>query len=60
MFQSFEYVYFTGDIVSHRVWSTSPERNKKALTTVLDLANKTFNKPIFFVLGNHEGHPVDT
>lgn len=52
-------MYLTGDIVSHRVWATSPEKNKAAIKKVLDLAKETFKKPIIFVLGNHEGHPAN-
>ncbi|XP_023021435.2 sphingomyelin phosphodiesterase-like [Leptinotarsa decemlineata] len=55
----FEYVYFTGDMVSHRVWDTSVESNKKIITEILDQFVKYYKKPVYPVLGNHEAHPVN-
>ncbi|KAK9870764.1 hypothetical protein WA026_009725 [Henosepilachna vigintioctopunctata] len=57
--QEVDYVYFTGDIISHRVWSTSEAKNLETEREVLDLLRNTFNVPVLFVLGNHEPHPVN-
>ncbi|XP_066245456.1 sphingomyelin phosphodiesterase-like isoform X2 [Euwallacea similis] len=54
----FDYVYFTGDIVSHRVWATSVEGNTNDLKLVFGKMKTAFNdKPIYVVLGNHEPNP---
>ncbi|CAG9854051.1 unnamed protein product [Phyllotreta striolata] len=56
----FEFVYFTGDLVSHRVWNTSQDYNRKTITYVLDVfAEKFKNKKVFPILGNHEAHPMN-
>lgn len=55
----FDMVYFTGDIVSHRVWSTSVESNMKSEKIFRDLLRKTYDVPIYHVLGNHEPHPLN-
>lgn len=55
----FDVVYFTGDIVSHRVWSTSVEGNRRDLQNVYGLLGEKFRAPIFPILGNHEPHPLN-
>ncbi|XP_050300057.1 sphingomyelin phosphodiesterase-like [Anthonomus grandis grandis] len=57
---SFDYVYFTGDIVSHRVWSTSVESNTALMKTVFQKLKESFKGvPIYPILGNHEPTPVN-
>ncbi|KAG5890820.1 hypothetical protein JTB14_008261 [Gonioctena quinquepunctata] len=58
--QKFDYVYFTGDLVSHRVWSTSAENNKKILSEIYDKFSSNYKVPVYPILGNHEAHPVNT
>ncbi|XP_050497864.1 sphingomyelin phosphodiesterase isoform X1 [Diabrotica virgifera virgifera] len=55
-----EFVYFTGDLVSHRVWGTSPEFNGNIIKKAMGLfAEKLGNIPVYPILGNHEAHPVN-
>nr|CAI5843402.1 unnamed protein product [Callosobruchus analis] len=56
---NFDYVYMTGDLVSHRVWETSIEGNKETIARTYDLFLKNFDVPVFPILGNHEPHPVN-
>ncbi|VEN50000.1 unnamed protein product [Callosobruchus maculatus] len=56
---NFDYVYMTGDLVSHRVWATSIEGNKETITRTYGLFLKNYNVPVFPILGNHEPHPVN-
>ncbi|XP_031341321.1 sphingomyelin phosphodiesterase-like [Photinus pyralis] len=54
------YIYFTGDIVAHKVHDTSKDRNTKDVTKVYKELKKVFGDiPIYPVLGNHEAHPVN-
>ncbi|KAJ8922713.1 hypothetical protein NQ315_007748 [Exocentrus adspersus] len=55
----FDYVYYTGDFVSHRVWSTSVENNTRDITAVTEQFRNYYNVPVYPVLGNHEPHPVN-
>ncbi|XP_017783886.1 PREDICTED: uncharacterized protein LOC108567753 [Nicrophorus vespilloides] len=56
----FDYVYFTGDIISHRVWATDVYNNTKDMITILDATYKAFGDiPVFPILGNHEPHPLN-
>ncbi|KAF7272238.1 hypothetical protein GWI33_014950 [Rhynchophorus ferrugineus] len=55
----FDYVYFTGDIISHRVWSTSEENNAKVITTLMDKFKSGFKVPVYPILGNHEPSPLN-
>ncbi|XP_022899984.2 sphingomyelin phosphodiesterase-like [Onthophagus taurus] len=55
-----KYIYFTGDIVSHRIWDTNKKHNLKIIRHVYkELREKFPGKTIFPVLGNHETHPVN-
>ncbi|KAJ8922712.1 hypothetical protein NQ315_007747 [Exocentrus adspersus] len=56
---NFDYVYYTGDFVAHRVWSTSVENNTRDIIAVTDQFKKYYNVPVYPVLGNHEPHPVN-
>ncbi|KAJ8922714.1 hypothetical protein NQ315_007749 [Exocentrus adspersus] len=57
--QEFDYIYYTGDTVNHRVWGTSIEANSLDITTVTEQFKKYFDVPVYPVLGNHEPHPVN-
>ncbi|KAF5270328.1 hypothetical protein FQR65_LT05516 [Abscondita terminalis] len=55
-----EYVYFTGDIISHQVWNTSQEYNKYYISKMLQKLQDSFGTiPVYPILGNHESHPTD-
>lgn len=53
------FVYYTGDIISHRVWSTSVEKNTRDLIEIYELLDTYFDVPVYPVLGNHEPHPLN-
>ncbi|KAF7272237.1 hypothetical protein GWI33_014949 [Rhynchophorus ferrugineus] len=55
----FDYVYFTGDIISHRVWSTTEENNAKVITTLMNKFKNGFKVPVYSILGNHEPSPLN-
>ncbi|KAF2893413.1 hypothetical protein ILUMI_12757, partial [Ignelater luminosus] len=53
-------VYFTGDIINHKVWETDVAGNSEAIRDVLRYLKKSFGTtPIYPILGNHEPHPVN-
>lgn len=52
-------MYYTGDIVSHRVWSTSVAGNQQDMKTIYELLGEKFSALVFPVLGNHEPHPLN-
>lgn len=53
-------MYFTGDILDHGFWDTTEEGNKASITVINDLLASTFpGTPVYPVLGNHEGHPMN-
>ncbi|CAH1974692.1 unnamed protein product [Acanthoscelides obtectus] len=57
---SLDAVYFTGDIISHKSWSTSKASNIADIKGFYKALYDTFKgKGVFPILGNHEGHPVD-
>lgn len=53
----YDYVYFTGDMVSHRTWSTSIEENSRIISKILDAFSQYYKVPVYPCLGNHEAHP---
>lgn len=57
----FDYVIFTGDMTPHDVWSTSRDDLTSASRTWTSLLTKYLpqDMPVFPVLGNHEGLPVN-
>jgi sphingomyelin phosphodiesterase len=58
--KTFDLIYYTGDIVSHRSWATTKDENVKAIKELFQLFNKTFKAtPLYPILGNHEPHPTD-
>jgi sphingomyelin phosphodiesterase len=57
--QEFDYVYYTGDIISHRVWETSVENNTWTIAQLYSYFKDTFDVPVYPIFGNHEPHPLD-
>lgn len=56
-----DFVYFTGDVVDHGVWSTSVDYNLQLLERVFNLMKLEFrNAQVLPAVGNHEAHPVNT
>ncbi|CAH1104931.1 unnamed protein product, partial [Psylliodes chrysocephalus] len=55
----YDYVYFTGDIIPHRIWNTSIMDNTQIIAQVLDALDQTYKVPVFPALGNHEAHPTN-
>nr|XP_022899981.1 sphingomyelin phosphodiesterase-like [Onthophagus taurus] len=55
-----DYVYYTGDTISHRVWDTSIIGNTEDIKLLYNtLLEKFPNSPVFPILGNHEPHPLN-
>lgn len=53
-------VYFTGDIVHHFTWDTTPESNEQSMREVFQLIKDRFaGIPFYPILGNHESHPAN-
>lgn len=56
----FDYVYYTGDIISHKSWATNKKTNMESIHQVYNLLNNSFvNTTVYPILGNHEPHPTD-
>lgn len=54
------YVYFTGDIINHKVYDTNMNNIIEDVTKVHTTLKETFGDiPVFPILGNHETHPVN-
>ncbi|KAK9693931.1 Calcineurin-like phosphoesterase [Popillia japonica] len=55
-----DYVYYSGDVIHHRVWNTSIDANKRDFTLMYDEMYSVFgNTPVYGALGNHEPHPLN-
>ncbi|GLV41289.1 uncharacterized protein CBL_04813 [Carabus blaptoides fortunei] len=55
-----DYMYYTGDIVSHRVWATSIESNMQSIKKLYAQFRQSFpSTTIFPILGNHEPNPLN-
>ncbi|XP_050300058.1 sphingomyelin phosphodiesterase B-like [Anthonomus grandis grandis] len=54
-----DFVYFTGDIISHRVWSTNEANNTYTIKKLLGKLKNGFNVPVYPTLGNHEPSPLN-
>ncbi|XP_025831872.1 sphingomyelin phosphodiesterase-like [Agrilus planipennis] len=55
-----DYVYFTGDVIDHRVWKTEKQNNINVMRQNYDIIDTAFpNIPVYPVLGNHEPHPIN-
>ena len=49
-------VYVTGDYVDHGIWETTQAGNTQIFDRLYAMFRTVFgNKPVFIVLGNHEG-----
>lgn len=59
LYQDVDYVYFTGDIISHRVWSTTQQGNADLIDKFLKKLKNGFTVPVYPVLGNHESSPLN-
>jgi sphingomyelin phosphodiesterase len=52
-------IYITGDYIDHGVWETTHDGNIQIFDRFYAAVRRVFgNKPVFPVLGNHEGEPV--
>ena len=55
-----DYIYQTGDIPAHNIWSSTIEENKESLTTINELIQEKFdNIPVYSCVGNHEPSPAN-
>lgn len=55
-------IYYTGDMVDHAIWATSPQNNKEEIGTIHKLLIEKFksqNIQIYPIIGNHESSPVN-
>ncbi|GJQ73032.1 hypothetical protein Trydic_g1666 [Trypoxylus dichotomus] len=58
--QQIDFVYYTGDIISHASWLTTKESNKNDIGRLFELFLQRFNSiSVYPVLGNHEAHPCN-
>jgi sphingomyelin phosphodiesterase len=55
----FDYVYYTGDIISHRVWQTTVDNNTETISKLYTFFKNSFDVPVFPIFGNHEPHPLN-
>ncbi|ALC47634.1 CG15534, partial [Drosophila busckii] len=54
------WIYHTGDVPPHNVWSTTKQGNMDMLTEIDSLIAKHFPEtPVYSCLGNHEPHPTN-
>ncbi|KAH8382963.1 hypothetical protein KR009_006007 [Drosophila setifemur] len=55
-----QWIYHTGDVPPHNVWSTTKQGNLDMLTEIDDLLTEYFPQtPVYPCLGNHEPHPAN-
>ncbi|EDW39352.1 GL13458 [Drosophila persimilis] len=55
-----EWIYHTGDVPPHNVWSTTRQGNIDMLTEIDGLLTEYFPEtPVYSCLGNHEPHPAN-
>ncbi|KAL5285332.1 hypothetical protein ACFFRR_007199 [Megaselia abdita] len=58
--KNLDYIYFTGDVVDHAVWSTSYDYIKDSLLDQYKLLHSSFpNHQLFPCIGNHESQPLN-
>ncbi|XP_044598927.1 sphingomyelin phosphodiesterase-like [Cotesia glomerata] len=57
---TFDFVYFTGDIIDHGIWETSQQRNIESIKKCFTIIKNTFGDiPVYPIFGNHESHPLN-
>ncbi|KAH8407108.1 hypothetical protein KR222_006554, partial [Zaprionus bogoriensis] len=55
-----DWIYHTGDVPPHNIWSTTKQGNMDMLTEIDGLLSEYFpGIPIYPCLGNHEPHPTN-
>ncbi|XP_068152588.1 sphingomyelin phosphodiesterase 1 [Drosophila tropicalis] len=55
-----DWIYHTGDVPPHNIWSTTKQGNLDMLTEIDGLLTENFpNIPVYSCLGNHEPHPTN-
>jgi len=55
-----DWIYQTGDVPPHNIWSTTKQGNKDMLTEIDALITEHFpGIPVYSCLGNHEPHPTN-
>ncbi|XP_030370214.1 sphingomyelin phosphodiesterase-like [Scaptodrosophila lebanonensis] len=58
--QKIDWIYHTGDVPPHNIWSTTKQGNLDMLTEIDELLTEYFPEiPIYSCLGNHEAHPTN-
>lgn len=58
--EKIDYIYQTGDMVPHNVWSTTKEGNKAVLTELNGMVAEHFaGVQVYPCVGNHEPHPTN-
>ncbi|GFO01813.1 sphingomyelin phosphodiesterase [Plakobranchus ocellatus] len=58
---TFDFIYWTGDLPAHDVWNQTRQDQLNILQHMVSLMLKYFpGKPVFPSLGNHEGAPVNS
>ncbi|XP_039300772.1 sphingomyelin phosphodiesterase-like [Nilaparvata lugens] len=54
-----KYIYMTGDIIPHNVWSTTKEDNIKSIQFSGSRFQEILGGKVYPILGNHEPHPAN-
>lgn len=55
-----DYIYFTGDIIDHGVWSTTNDGNRESIHQVNKYLKTVFPETkVFPLIGNHETNPLN-
>ncbi|RZF49097.1 hypothetical protein LSTR_LSTR008383 [Laodelphax striatellus] len=54
-----KYVYMTGDIIPHNVWSTTKEDNIRSIQHSGSRFKEILGEKVYPILGNHEPHPAN-
>lgn len=58
--EKFDYIYFTGDIIYHKLWATSKTMNLRDIYHFWRMFKDAFGPTkVFPILGNHEVHPCN-
>uniref|UniRef100_A0A1A9ZZL3 Sphingomyelin phosphodiesterase n=1 Tax=Glossina pallidipes TaxID=7398 RepID=A0A1A9ZZL3_GLOPL len=55
-----DYIFQTGDVIDHMIWSTSMAKNKVVYERVVKRIYELFPEvPVYPCIGNHEAHPLN-